>query len=282
MDNERKYYVYAYIRLDSNTYFYIGKGKDDRWRYLKNRSKHFLNILNKCECTVEFLYTNLNEEEAFRLEEGTINDLVFIEGYSIEIKGFTKNKKHLVNQTWGGEGASGRIYRPTPETIEKLRQSHIGQVPWNKGKTHSEETIEKLRQSQIGKPSPMKGKHHTEESKEKMRKGHLNKSPNMTEEELKRRGQKIKEIREENGSYGHTEETKEKISNTLKGKLVGSKNGMSKAIICLNDNRIFESCRLACLFYNISPSHLCKALKQNKEINGLKFMYLKDYNANND
>ena len=26
----KNYYVYGYIRLDTNTYFYIGKGKDDR------------------------------------------------------------------------------------------------------------------------------------------------------------------------------------------------------------------------------------------------------------
>ena len=26
----KNYYVYRYIRLDTNTYFYIGKGKDDR------------------------------------------------------------------------------------------------------------------------------------------------------------------------------------------------------------------------------------------------------------
>ena len=30
---EKIYYVYAYVRLDTNTYFYIGKGKNNR--YLK-------------------------------------------------------------------------------------------------------------------------------------------------------------------------------------------------------------------------------------------------------
>ena len=30
---ENKYYVYGYVRLDTNTYFYIGKGKNNR--YLK-------------------------------------------------------------------------------------------------------------------------------------------------------------------------------------------------------------------------------------------------------
>ena len=40
------FYVYGYIRLDTNTYFYIGKGHSNRWLRLDNRKKHFLNILN--------------------------------------------------------------------------------------------------------------------------------------------------------------------------------------------------------------------------------------------
>ena len=43
---ERKYYVYGYIRLDTNSYFYIGKGKDNRYLRLDNRKSHFMNIFN--------------------------------------------------------------------------------------------------------------------------------------------------------------------------------------------------------------------------------------------
>ena len=45
--DERKYYVYGYIRLDTNTYFYIGKGKDNRYLRLDNRKQHFMNVLWK-------------------------------------------------------------------------------------------------------------------------------------------------------------------------------------------------------------------------------------------
>ena len=46
---EKIYYVYAYIRLDTNTFFYIGKGKDNRYLRLDNRKEHFMNIFNTTE-----------------------------------------------------------------------------------------------------------------------------------------------------------------------------------------------------------------------------------------
>ena len=126
---ENKYYVYGYIRLDTNTYFYIGKGKDNRYLRLDNRKQHFMNIYNKVECVVEILYDNLTEEEAFQLEVDTIYDLVFNEGYSIDIKGIKKNTNgcHLVNCTWGGEGSSGLSVKQSQETIDKRVAKNIGQ-----------------------------------------------------------------------------------------------------------------------------------------------------------
>ena len=85
-----------------------------------------------------------------------------------------------------------------------------------------------------------------------------------------------------NKSYGHSQETKDKISNTLKGKMTGIKNGNSKQIICITTGEVFECSRDACRKYDLAPSNLCRALKNHKQIKGLLFMYLKDYNANND
>ena len=122
--NENKYYVYGYIRLDTNTYFYIGKGKDNRYLNIDNRSNHFKNILNKTNCVVEILYKNLTEKEAFQLEMDIIDDLVFNEGYGIDIIGINNNDYYLVNCTWGGEGAS---YKQSQETIDKRVAKNIGQ-----------------------------------------------------------------------------------------------------------------------------------------------------------
>ena len=117
------YYVYGYIRLDTNTYFYIGKGKNKRYLNINERTKHFKNILNKTECVVEILYDNLTEEEAFQLEIDTIYDLVFNEGYGIDIIGIENNDYYLVNATWGGEGAS---CKQSPETINNRVMKNIG------------------------------------------------------------------------------------------------------------------------------------------------------------
>ena len=198
---ENNYYVYAYVRLDTNTYFYIGKGKCGRCFVLNNRSEYFMNIINKVDCAIEILYDNLTEDEAFQLEVDVIYDLVFNEGYSIEIKGIDKNTngQHLVNCTWGGEGASGRHYIPSQSTIEKLKKSLKGKTPFNKGIPRNEwmseegQRIMKETHRWNIENNPnygMRGKHHSGESKVKMRESKLGSTPNMSYEDKKRRGQK--------------------------------------------------------------------------------------------
>lgn len=179
--NENKYYVYGYIRLDTNTYFYIGKGKDNRYLRLDNRKQHFMSILNKVECVVEILYDNLTEDEAFQLEVDTIYDLVFNEGYSIDIKGIKKNANgcHLVNCTWGGEGTSGLSIKQSQETIDK-------RVAKNTGKKRTKEQRKNLSDARN-----KRFKEHPEELK------------------------KFKKCRI---GYKTSEETKKKLSDIKKGK----------------------------------------------------------------
>lgn len=148
-----KYYVYGYIRLDTNTYFYIGKGKGRRQFVLQDRSYHFTNILNKIECAVEILYDNLTEEEAFQLEEETIYNLVFNEGYSIDIinnGSYDGKNYHLVNCSWGGEGISG--YHHKEESKKKMSKNKKGKY--------------------CGEDNHMFGVKMSEESRRKMRKNH--------------------------------------------------------------------------------------------------------------
>lgn len=92
----RDYYVYEYIRLDTNEPFYIGKGKGERWRH-RNReyNRYFQNIVNNIPVAVIILNDNLTEQEAFKIECWYIWQLRDIQGY------------WLVNGTDGGEGGLG-------------------------------------------------------------------------------------------------------------------------------------------------------------------------------
>ena len=144
--------MYIWIREDFNTIFYVGKGKGDRAKSIKN-NKYFRNIYRSCKTHYRIIKDNLSEQEALDYEREVIEHLVYNEGYSIQIKGFKKNKngKHLVNCTFGGEGISG--YKHSPETIQK--SVHFGANNGMFGKR--------------GELSPHFGKKFTNEHKEKIR-----------------------------------------------------------------------------------------------------------------
>jgi len=58
--------------------------------------------------------------------------------------------------------------KASPETVEKIRISRLGQRAWNKGATLSEEHKAKLSAARMGKSPWNKGKSFSEESKQKM------------------------------------------------------------------------------------------------------------------
>ena len=91
------YYVYVYVRLDNNSIFYVGKGIGVRMYRIEDymRTNHFINILNKTPCAVYKLYDNLTEEDALFLERETIEDLVFNEGYGIDIEGYIEKEYNI-------------------------------------------------------------------------------------------------------------------------------------------------------------------------------------------
>lgn len=135
MNKEKIFYVYGYFRLDNNSFFYIGKGKEKRCKTKQNRPKHFMNIIKKIPYRIIILYNNLTEEDAYKYEKEVIENLVDI-GYSIDIKGYKKKDFHLTNQCWGGKGGLSGIKR-SEETKRKLSESKIGK---NKGKDNSNST----------------------------------------------------------------------------------------------------------------------------------------------
>lgn len=182
MRNDRRFYVYGYIRLDNYSYFYIGKGTGRRYLDLSHsRTDDFKNIVNNIETTVEILYDNLTEEEALYLERETIEDLIYNEGYSIQIRDFCDINEgyHLTNHSLGGRGTLG--YKSSEEELKERSERYKGEKNPFYGKHHNEETKRKLSEirkdytgekhpmyGKRGDKSPIKGRKHSEEEIEKM------------------------------------------------------------------------------------------------------------------
>lgn len=172
MDDNKIYYVYKWIRLDKNEVFYIGKGKNNRYKDLRMRNRYFLNIVHKIgleNIKIELIEENLDEQTAFEKEK-----------YYIEY--YKKLGAKLTNMTSGGEGSSDWWNYLTENEKENHREVSKSFL----GRKHTEETKQKIRNSHLGKhfmsedgkkrlseyaktrPVYFKGKHHTEETKRKL------------------------------------------------------------------------------------------------------------------
>ena len=123
------------------------------------------------------------------------------------------------------------IYSPSTDVFESLKTFNVDysqleedghlipifiDVPWNKGisgytrETHDIESWKaNISKGRKGQPSSFKGKSHSEEANEKNRQSHTGKK--LTEEHRKSIG--LAEI-----GRIHSEETKHKMSNSMKGK----------------------------------------------------------------
>lgn len=123
------FYVYEHIRPDTNTIFYVGKGKQDRGYTRNGRNPHWHHVVNKADgFSVRMVAENVDEELAFLLEVERIDQL-----RRLGVK--------LCNMTDGGEGMSG--YVPSDETRRKLSEAL-------KGHGVSEETRQKLSEASKG------------------------------------------------------------------------------------------------------------------------------------
>ena len=101
--------VYQHRRKDDNSVFYIGIGINVKRAYSKkNRNKHWLNIVNKCDYAVDILFNNISYDFACIIEFDLINKYGRVD----------LGTGNLVNLTDGGKGSIN--FKHTKETIEKI------------------------------------------------------------------------------------------------------------------------------------------------------------------
>ena len=145
---------------------------------------------------------------------------------------------------------------------------------------HSEEVCNKISEAMKGKFTgenhPLYGKHRTEEEKRKISETRKGKTKGKN-----------------NPMYGkhRTEEERRKISESLKGKFTGENNPMygvhrygknnpnTRKVICLNDNKIFNTRKECAEYYKLSEvtiRNICKGITK-KSRTGLQFMYYDEY-----
>ena len=152
---ECKYYVYEWIRLDTNEPFYVGKGCGDRWKEINGRNSHFTNIVKTIPCAVNILHDNLDEQTAFGLEVWYIKEYREIIGYN------------LVNVQDGGEGHSafGKNNSFYGKQHTKETRAIISSIRIERGVAKGENNPNYGKRGEL---SPIKGRQHSQEELNKM------------------------------------------------------------------------------------------------------------------
>lgn len=208
-----------------NGKIYIGQTKKDVSRriatHIKNNKHYVQKALNKYGLE-SFVISVIDEAR-------TQESLDEKEKYWIKFYNCRAPKGY--NCTDGGDGVRG--YKFTEKDIEKNRQSHLG-------KKASEETKQRMSIAQKGKRISeehkkrlsefRKGTHPTEATRKKLSESHKGKQPKLgthpSEETLiKMRNRRMTEsqkqhLREINTGKHHSEETRRKMSEAQKGKVL--------------------------------------------------------------
>jgi len=154
-------YVYRHRRNDTNEVFYIGIGKNSRYCSKKDRNQHWFNVVNKVGFTPEIIASGLTREDAAELE------ILLIQEYGRKDKGLG----NLVNMTDGGDYG----FKRSEETIQRLRESKLGEKNPNYKKPLTDEAKAHLSKINSGSGNGFFGRKHSEETKEKIRQSRLNK-----------------------------------------------------------------------------------------------------------
>lgn len=211
------FYVYYWKRMDIDSIFYVGKGKNNRYKDMSSRNKWFLNIVNKVgldNIKIEVIESNLSEQDAFKKE------IFYIEKF--------KSEGHqLVNLTSGGDGSSDWYSYLSEEEKEKHKEKSKSFL----GKKHTKETKMKMSEKAKGRKWNDEYKKLFSE-KAKGREGFW-KGKKLSMETRKK-------ISESKMGKKHSEETKKKIANSQIGRK-GTTNKIVYIIIKGEIKYVYES-----------------------------------------
>lgn len=259
-----------------NGKIYIGQTT----RSLQHRWQQHCWISSRCSCLNKAIHKY--GKENFTVEQidvaCDIDELNMKEQYWIEYYDCIAPKGY--NLTSGGEG-----YIVCEETRRKLSIVNRGRRPFL-GKHHTEETRKKMSESSKGEKNPnfgkhpsdetrqrmseaQKGRHHSEESIEKMRQAHLGRV--FTEEHRRKISENHAHLSgEKHPKYGKpvSEETKRKLSNSHKGRWIGSKSPVAKKVICIETGEIFNCIKDASVVKGCSYSKIGECCKGNRKTTG--------------
>lgn len=251
------YYVYRYIRLDTNTPFHVGKGKKNRYKEIKrSRNKYFKAIVSSIPYEVEIIVEGLTNDQA--------ND---------KEKEFVKLYKSLgyceTNLTDGGEGFSG--YKMSPESIEKMAASKRGKPSPRKGVILGEEQLLKMSLANLGKtPSKetrekiskkLKGKTAWNKNGKMPKSFSIKQTAFLTGKPSRNKGKKLS--KEQRDNLSKIRKNKPNLLNRKKVEVIETRE-------------IFDSLTLASEHFGLKVSTLQKVikLKSKNRKTGFTFRYL--------
>jgi hypothetical protein len=255
------FYVYAHVRNDTNTIFYIGKGKDKRaWSKSRTRrNSYWHNVVNKAGYTVVLLKQRLDEVTAFAEEIRLIQ--VF--------KAFGHT---LTNMTDGGEGASN----PNQETREKIAQKLRGRIGPNKGKIMSDEQKERI---SISKKGQGKGRYVSDKTRKKI--GNAHRGKKLSEEHKQILSKMYIGRVAHNKGVPMSDEQKAKLRLASTGRKMSKDNkeklfqAVRKPILCHQNNTIYPSLTQAAKELNLPQPCITYVLKgKYKHTGNYTFSYI--------
>lgn len=264
-------YIYRHIRKDKNEVFYIGIGTDNKGKYIraksKNRNRYWKRIVDKTNYEIEILFDNISKEEAIKKE------IEFIQLYGRR----DQNNGTLCNLTDGGEGAvnmseEGKsVLRELAKkrVVPEERKQLFSKIFKGSGNPNSSKVINRITLEVFG--SIMEAAEKYEISRHTLRnnlngkncnhseffyyKDYLEKGIEVLEKERIDRIRFVQEkLKNERKNRIVSEETKRKISDSGKGRKPsekaiialmernkGSNNHISKKVINIETNEIFDT-----------------------------------------